>query len=318
MSAPRAPLSPWLVLLGGILAVSTASIFIRWAQQDAPSLVIAAYRLGLAVLVLLPWAWWHQRGRWPALRPRDWALAVGSGAFLAAHFAVWITSLEYTTVASSVVLVTTTPLWVALAGAWLLDEPLTRGLLLGLALALVGSVIIGLGDVCAWDGGLACGGAFDTHARALWGDVLALLGAWAAAGYLLIGRALRKRTTLLVYITLTYGVAAILLFLVVGLLGLPLRGYPARTYGWFLALALIPQLLGHSSFNWALRYLPASVVSVSLLGEPVGSSLLAYLLLHEVPSWLTLIGGALVLLGIAQVARSTPTQAQEVLEEVLE
>ncbi|NPA07002.1 MAG: EamA family transporter [Chloroflexi bacterium] len=318
MSTSRAPISPWLVLFGGILAVSTASIFIRWAQNDAPSLVIAAYRLGLSSLVLGPWVGWRYRRVWRILDARAWGLALGSGAFLAAHFATWITSLEYTTVASSVVLVTTTPLWVALVGAWLLDESLTPGLVVGLALALVGSVIIGLGDVCAWDGGLQCHELVGFGARALWGDILALMGAWAAAGYLLIGRALRKRTPLLMYITLTYSVAAVLLLLTVAVLRLPLIGYPARTYGWFLALALVPQLMGHSAFNWALRYLPASVVSVSLLGEPVGASLLAYILLHEVPSWLTLMGGALVLTGIVQAARSAPEPAQEAVEEVLE
>ncbi len=318
MSTPRAPVSPWLVLLGGIFAVSTASIFIRWAQKDAPSLVIAAYRLGLSSLVLSPWVGWHYRRVWRTLDARAWGLALGSGAFLAAHFATWVTSLEYTTVASSVVLVTTTPLWVALAGAWVLDEPLTPGLVVGLALALAGSLIIGLGDVCTWDGGLQCQGLGSFGARALWGDLLALMGAWAAAGYLLIGRALRKRTPLFVYITLTYGAAALFLLLAVVMLRLPLTGYPTRTYGWFLALALVPQLLGHSAFNWALRYLPASVVAVNLLGEPVGASLLAYILLHEVPSWPTLMGGALVLTGIVQAARSAPEPAQEAVEEVLE
>ncbi len=305
----RPSVPPGLVLVVGILAVSTASLFIRWAQQDAPSLVIAAYRLVWATLLLAPGVLWRHGHELRRLPLRYWLWALLSGAFLAAHFAVWITSLEYTTVASSVVLVTTTPLWVALTARHTLQERLSGRAWLGIVVALAGGVIIALGDGCRWEGRLVCAGLGTLHGQALWGDLLALSGAWAAAAYLSIGRHVRSHTSFPVYLLLTYGMAALVLAGLVTWRGLSWSGYRPATYGWFLALALIPQLLGHSAFNWALRHLPASVVSLHLLGEPVGSTLLALFFLGEVPSPLTLLGSALVLGGLAWVTRQDlPTE----------
>ncbi len=303
--SPRPGLPPGLVLFVGILAVSTASLFIRWAQQDAPSLVIAAYRLLFATLILAPWVLRKHAAELRRLHLRHLGWALLSGAFLAAHFAVWITSLEYTTVASSVVLVTTTPLWVALTAPWTLGERLSARTWLGIVVALVGGVVIALGDGCVWDRGLTCHGLGTLEGRALLGDLLALMGAWAAAAYLSIGRHLREHTSFPLYVLLTYGMAAVVLAVVVTLRGLPWTGYAPATYGWFLALAVVPQLVGHSSFNWALRHLPASVVSLHLLGEPIGSTLLALVFLGEVPSALTLVGATLVLVGLAWVTRAS-------------
>ncbi len=286
---------PVVVLTGGVLAVSTASIFIRYAQKDAPSLVIAAYRLTIAAVILALPMFLRHREALLALTRRALVLALISGTFLAIHFATWISSLAYTTVASSVVLVTTTPLWVGLLSPLVLGESLTVPVLIGMAATLVGGGLIGVGDACR---GLACdlGAAFGEGA--LWGDFLALIGAWAAAGYFLIGRRLRAKMPLVVYIGLTYGMAALVLDALVLLTRRPLIGYRPQTYLWFLLLALVPQLLGHTAFNWALRYLSAAFVSITLLGEPVGSTILAYFFLHEVPSTLTLIGAILILGGI--------------------
>jgi len=287
---------PALVLSGGVLAISTASIFIRYAQEDAPSLVIAAYRLTIAALILMAPMWGRHRDALRALSRRELALALVSGMFLAVHFATWISSLAYTTVASSVVLVTTTPLWVGLLSPLVLGESLTVPVLVGMAATLVGGSLIGVGDACT---GLTCNWAAAFSGGALWGDFLALVGAWAAAGYFLIGRRLRAKTPLVVYIGLTYGMAALVLDALVLLARQPVTGYRPQTYLWFLLLALVPQLLGHTAFNWALRYLSAAFVSITLLGEPVGSTILAYVFLHEVPSTLTLIGAILILGGIA-------------------
>ncbi len=303
----RPGLPPGLVLFVGILAVSTASLFIRWAQQEAPSLVIAAYRLIFATVLLAPWVLRQHAAELRGLHGRHLGWALLSGAFLAAHFAVWITSLEYTTVASSVVLVTTTPLWVALTAPWTLGERLSRRTWLGIGVALFGGVIIALGDGCRWQNGLVCHDLGTWQGRALLGDLLALMGAWAAAAYLSIGRHLREHTSFPLYVLLTYGMAAVVLAAVVTWQGLPWTGYSPVTYGWFLALAVVPQLVGHSSFNWALRHLPASVVSLHLLGEPIGSTLLALIFLGEVPSALTLVGSALVLVGLAWVSRTSAT-----------
>lgn len=308
---PKPPVPPWLVILLGIFAVSTASIFIRYAQRDAPSLVIAAYRLSLATLALAPVAASRHRDELRRLHRTDLLLALTSGLFLAVHFATWITSLEYTTVASSVVLVSTTPLWVGLLSPVVLREPLRRPVLIGMVFTLLGGTLIALGDTCTLNAqGLACPPwQVFLGQNALLGDFLALCGAWAGAGYLMIGRRLRRHTSLVVYITLTYGMAAVGLIVLMLAFGHTPFGYPPRTYLYFVLLALVPQLLGHSSFNWALRYLSAAFVSVTLLGEPVGSTILAYILLHEIPTPVTLIGAILILTGIFIAARGGEASA---------
>jgi drug/metabolite transporter (DMT)-like permease len=304
-SPPRSVLT--LGLFAGVLAASTAAIFIRFAQgEGAASLVIAAARLTIASLILAPFALTRYRSELRSLSRRDWALALLSGAFLALHFATWITSLQYTSVASSVVLVTTTPLWVALLAPLVLHERLGRTAIFGLVLALVGSTIVGLSDSCAWTaGGIACpplqtfiGG------KAFLGDLLALCGAFMASGYLLAGRKLRTSLDLIPYIFIVYGMAALVLIAIMLGLGNSPLGLPPLAYLWFVLLALIPQLFGHSTFNWALKYLPASFVSVTLLGEPIGSTVLAFLILGESPTWFKIGGAVLILMGIWMAARS--------------
>jgi len=301
--SPRHPAqkSASVVLLIGILAVSTASLFIRFAQQDAPSIVIAAYRLTLATVFLLPFALPRFSGEViRALKKKDVFLIILSGTFLAIHFASWITSLEHTTVASSVVLVTTTPLWVAMFSGFILKESIPKWTWLGLGLAMIGGIVVGLSSQCGfWDGGFQCqdlGGFFSS--KNLLGNFLALLGAWMAAGYLISGRKVRPRFPLQVYVFLIYGVASILLLAMVGFRGYSLTGYAPQTYVWFVLLAIIPQLIGHTVLNWALGYLPATFVSVALLGEPVGTVILSYLFLREAPTFLELAGGILILTGI--------------------
>ncbi len=304
MDEHRPPVTLPLALLIAILSVSTASIFIRYAQQDAPSLVIAALRLTFASLVLAPLALTRFRAELRALSRRDLLLGTFSGLFLAAHFATWITSLEYTSVASSVVLVSTGPLWVALLSPLFLKEPLTKTVLSGMGLALIGGTVIGLSDVCRFDQGLVCPPLSDfVQGRAFLGNFLALAGAWAVAGYLVLGRSLRTRMSLVPYIFVVYGMAAIVLLLVTLAAGQTLFGFPPVTYLWIVLLALLPQLIGHSTYNWALRYLPAALVSITTLGEPVGSAALAYFLLRETPTALTLFGGVLILAGIYVSAR---------------
>jgi drug/metabolite transporter (DMT)-like permease len=296
----KPPVSPLLVITIGILAVSTSSIFIRYAQVYADSLVIAAYRLVLASLVLAPVALTRQRAELRSLSRREFLLGGISGVFLAIHFGTWISSLEYTTVASSVVLVTTTPLWVALMAPLLLRERLQPLVFAGIFLAMLGSGIVGLADTCTVQGiSLTCPPLADfVRGRAFLGDLLALAGALAAAGYIIIGRRLRARLSLVGYIFVVYGFAALTLLAYLPFAGLPLFGYPPQAYLLFLLLGLVPQLIGHSSFNWALGYLPAAIVSITLLGEPVGATILALLILQETPTPLKLAGAALILGGI--------------------
>jgi len=305
-------ISPYLGLAIGILAVSTASILIRYAQDEVASIVIAAYRLSIAALLLAPLAVLRHRGTISALSSRQLGLGVLAGVFLAVHFATWIKSLEYTTVVSSVVLVTTTPLWVALAAPLTIKEPITRKTALGLVLALFGTLMIGLADACRFSGGaLVCPPLSDFLGQeAFLGDLLALAGAWTAAGYVIIGRRLRERLSLVPYIFIVYGMAAVVLVGFVLASGSAVVGFSAETFLYLVLLAVIPQLIGHSTFNWALGYLPASFVAITLLGEPIGSSLLAFALLGEVPSTGVVIGGVLILGGIAIAARPGRRQAE--------
>jgi drug/metabolite transporter (DMT)-like permease len=294
----------YLAIAGGILAVSTAAIFIRYAQQDAPSLVIAAIRLSLASIILAPIAWFRHRDELRTLTRSALGLGLLSGFFLALHFATWISSLEFTSVASSVVLVSTTPLWVAILSPLFLRESPSRATMIGLGLALLGGTVVGLSEACQWENGLTCPPLSEfTRGEAFLGNFLALCGAWMGAGYLLIGRRLREKMSLIPYIFVVYGMAAIVLVVIMLGFGQTPFGYPPLVYLWLLLLALVPQLLGHSTFNWALRYLPASFVAVTLLGEPIGSTILAFIILSESPSALEIGGGLLILAGIYVASR---------------
>ncbi|MDL1909550.1 DMT family transporter [Chloroflexi bacterium CFX6] len=293
-------------LLIAILAVSTASIFIRFAQTDgAPSLVIAALRLTFATLLLAPFALTRHRAELKSLTRKQVTLGIASGMFLAVHFATWISSLEYTSVASSVVFVSTGPLWVALLSPMLLNEKSTRAAIVGLGLAILGGAIIGLSDACAIQDGIQCPELGQVmQGGAIWGNFLALAGAWAVTGYLIIGRKLRAGMSLVPYIFLVYGMAAAALIVIMLAAEKSPFGFEAKTYGWIFLLAAIPQLIGHSTYNWALRYLPAAFVAVTTLGEPIGSAILAFFILRETPSAAVILGGILILLGIFLASRN--------------
>ncbi|RMF29978.1 MAG: DMT family transporter [Chloroflexi bacterium] len=294
MQATRSPVRrevvPYLAILLGVTAVSFAAIFIRYAQREAPSLVIAAWRLTLASLVLAPTALTRYRQEIRRLTRRELGWAILSGLFLAGHFASWITSLAYTSVASSVVLVTTYPLFVGLISTFLLRDPATGAMWVSILMVTAGGAMIGMGD-------------FGEGSNQLLGDLLAVIGAVTAAGYFLIGRRLRANLHLITYISVVYGAAAVFLIVFALVGGYPLFGYSPVAYFWFLMLALVPQLLGHSSFNFALRYLSATYVTITVVGEPVGSTVLAYFLLGEVPGLWHFIGGALILTGIVLASR---------------
>ena len=288
VSGPRLILS----LGAGIVAISCASIFIRLAQaQGMPVLSIAAWRLVFACSVLLPWAMIRSRGEIRSIPRRELGLLGVSGVCLGLHFATWIASLDYTSVSSSVVLVSLGPVFVGV-GSWvLLGERPGMGTIVGLALATLGSIVIGWGDL--------------GHGKdRLLGDVLALAGAAFVAAYLMIGRKARGHLSLTAYIAVVYGVAMATLLVIVGASGQPMLGFTPAAYGWAAALGLIPQLVGHSTLNWALRYLSATLVAVVTLAEPIGSSLLAYILLHESITLTTAMGGAVVLAGILLASRA--------------
>ena len=300
-------------LFAGILAVSTASIFIRFAQQEVPSLVIAAGRMTFATLLMLPFGLAELKRNPTAFNKKQIFHLGFAGAALGMHFAAWITSLEYTSIASSVVLVTTAPLWVALVSPALLKERLTKPVVIGLLIALVGGIIVGGSGSCSTvQGKFTCSGIGDLFAGShSLGNLLAFAGALLSGAYLIAGRKVRNTISLPLYTLIVYGIAALLLSVMVLLKGDKVTGYAPISYVWVLALALIPQTIGHTAFNWALKYLPAAFVSIALLGEPVGTIILAALLLHEAPTFLEMMGGLLVLTGIAVATRKAAPKKTE-------
>jgi drug/metabolite transporter (DMT)-like permease len=282
---------PNVALLVSIIAVSTASILIR--MSGAPPLAIATYRLAFATLMLLPFyirSGGHKR--LAASSSRDILTLAAVGVVLAIHFGSWITSLGLTSVASSVLFVHVDPIFVAVVSHFYLGERIKRGTLIGITFALVGAVTIAFGDA-------------GVSGTSLFGDLLAMIGAVMLGLYILAGRRLRQSLDLVSYVTPVYATSAFALALASLATGTSLWPYPLSELLLFLAIALIPMIFGHTIYNWTLKWLPAPLVSISLLGEPVGATILAYLLLEEVPSTLTLIGGVLILLGIYQCVRSS-------------
>ncbi|MGA2315328.1 MAG: DMT family transporter [Thermodesulfobacteriota bacterium] len=272
----------------GIVAISTASIFIKLCE--APVLIIATYRMMLASLILMPFACYKKTWRGWKRSEMGWVFL--SGLFLSLHFAFWIASLKYTSVASSVVLVTTHPIFVGIGGWLFLKERIGMNLVLGIALSVLGSGLISYGDM-------------SLSKEALMGDGFALLGAIAASGYLFVGRKMRKEQDLFSYIFPVYSTAGLILILLSLIFQKSFFGYSPSTYFFLFLLALIPQLIGHTTFNWALKYLPASMVAVSILGEPVGSSILAYFILGEGLTTWKILGGVSIFAGILIALKKT-------------
>jgi drug/metabolite transporter (DMT)-like permease len=285
--------SPLVALGVAVLAISTSAILVRWS--DAPTVVTAFYRVSFTVVALVPFVARGDDVSIERATVRDGVVAVAAGVALACHFLAWFESLDRTTVAASVTLVQTQPVFVV-CGAWLLlDERIGRRTLLGVGVALVGAVILSVGGDFLTLGALTAPPVTGSTA----GNLLAVLGAVAAAAYVLAGRSLRRRLPVLPYVAVVYSVcAAVLLAVAIGQ-DQPLLSYPRHEWVLFAAMALGPGVAGHTVVNWALGHLESHVVSVSLLGEPVGSTLLAVVFLSEVPTVGTVVGGVVVLAGIA-------------------
>lgn len=311
---PLSSRAPYMVLGLSVIGIAFAAPLVR--LSNAPPLVIAAWRLGLSlviiVAVIVARNEWHS---WRLLTRREWLLSVLGGVFLALHFWSWNASLELTTVAASVTLVNLQPVLVAIISARWLGERASRRQWVGILIAVVGALVVGLADVPGGLAGIATmlvsgadgtvsGGSSDS-ARALLGDGLALVGAITAALYYLIGRRVRAVLPLWPYVGLVYSAAFVTCIVLVISTGDPLWPQPPREIAIFAGLALGPMLLGHTGMNWALGYLPAYVVNLTTLGEPLGATALAALLpgIAEIPGWQTVAGGALILAGILLAVR---------------
>ena len=288
-------LAPRLVaLLGlGVASVAFSSILIRAAE--APAMSVAFFRNAVAAAILLPIALVRHRDELRSLGPREWGTALLSGSLLALHFATWIPSLSYTTVAASTVLVTTTPVWVALIGR-AMGETVNRRTAVGVGFTLAGAVLISGGD-------------YGVSARAALGDLLALAGAVAVAGYLLAGRSLRQRISLTTYTGIAYTTTAAILAVVVSASEARFTGFEPRVWLLFLAMALVPQIGGHTVFNYLLGHVEAGTVAIAVTGEPVVASVLALVFFGEVPGW-SAVGGGAVLLGGIWVVISAQARAR--------
>ena len=292
-----------------VVAVSTSAILVRWS--GAPSVVVAFYRVVLTTVAIAPFAI-RDRGGFRAVSRRDLGVAVVSGVALAVHFASFFESLAWTTVAASVTLVTTQPVFVGVGAAALLDERLSGRVAAGILVAMTGASVMSVGPTVAGavaaggDVGAAVSAAFAGNADRLYGNALALAGAALGAVYTLAGRSLRQRLSVFVYTFIAYAACAAALGAMAVGAGASLSGYARREWVLFAAMALGPGVVGHTVINWALRYVRSTVVSVSLLGEPVASTVLALALLDEVPGVVTVLGAAVVLCGIAVTTRARP------------
>lgn len=287
MNTPERGTAQVMSVMGfAVLALSSSSLFITQLERSSvPPLVIAFYRMAIATTILLPAAIMFRRREILALARKDLALLVLGGLSLAIHFAAWITSLKYIPIATSIVLVNSHPIFVALASYFFLGERANRAGLIGIVVGLSGMAVMS-------------NDAFDNIQLALKGDGLALLGALAVVGYFIVGRNARSRISLLGYVAPLYGVCSILLFGLVVISGDALGPYPAGIWGYLTALAIIPTIIGHSVFNWALKHVRPTVISLAFLGEPLAASLLALIFFAQRPRPAILIGGSLVLIGI--------------------
>ncbi len=287
MSRPGAVRLTFLLTLG-IIAVSCGSIFVRLA--NAPALAVSAYRVFWASVLFAPALFSGPVREWAPLTRRDFGLLALSGLALALHFALWIASLSYTSVASSVLLVDTTPFFIGLASPWILGRSCPGRFWFGLGLAFAGCLLIFHGD-------------WSQSATSTKGNLLALGGAVAMAAYLMVGSRARQKLSLIPYVWPVYATAAVALFGTCILAGVRVSGFPTNTHIYMFLLGLVPQCIGHTTYNWSLRWLPPSLVALIGLAEPVGASLLAYLVLNEGLTALKITGGAVVLVGIYLASR---------------
>jgi drug/metabolite transporter (DMT)-like permease len=282
MTLPSRTLS-LAVLCSGFLAISFGSIFVRLC--DAPPLIIAAYRLLIATAVLAPFQFKTRLETAARIGRKEYVYYLLAGLFLALHFAAWIASLRYTSVASSVVLVTTNPLFVALFSWCFLREGVSRRAIIGIVLAVIGGFVVARADA-----GIGTG--------TLKGDALALAGAVMMGAYLLTGRRVRGGVRLAQYAFRVYGTAAILLIVYCLFTEPNWLHFSSKTYLFFVLSALVPQSIGHTSLNWGLRYFPAALVAVCTLFEPVGAALLALWFFHEALTAERMLGAVIILIGI--------------------
>src|SRR5690625_742797 len=278
------PFNPHVAIFIGVISVSTSAVLVKLAA-GAPAAIIANYRLLFAVLFMLPFILLKYRNEFKLIRKKDWILSALAGIFLAIHFIFWFESLNHTSVASSVVLVTLQPFFTFLGSYLFFKERFSQAAIISMVIALLGSVIIGWGD-------------FQIGSMALLGDILALIGAIAIACYFLIGLSVRRRLSLMTYTFVVYSMGAVTLIIYNLIAQNSLIGYSSTHWWIFIALAVIPTFFGHTLFNWALRWVSTATISMGVIFEPVGATILAYFILSEKISPSQWLGGSIVIIGL--------------------
>lgn len=281
MKTPR--INPYFVLIIGVISISTSAVLVKAAT--APSGTIAFYRLFFTVLFMMPVFLYKYVWELKLITRKDWFFSSISGVFLAVHFILWFESLNYTSVASSTVFVTLQPLFAFAGSYFIFKEKFSGKAIISCLLAIFGSVMISWGD-------------FRISGTALYGDILALIACALVTAYMMFGQAVRQRLSLVTYTFVVYTICTAVLFVYVLVAGEPLYPYPIDTWAYFVLLAVFPTLLGHSVFNWSLKWISASTISMAILFEPVGAAVLAYYFLQEKIVWTQAVGGIIVIGGI--------------------
>ncbi|MFD0697055.1 DMT family transporter [Paenibacillus sp. GCM10027628] len=286
MNKTRIPVSMFLFI--GIIAISFSSIFIKWSS--APVSVIAMYRLFMTNVLMLPflWRYGHEISQ---IRLKEWLRTLASGVGLGLHFLFWMDSLNFTTVASSTAILTLEPIFVLLGAFLLYRQHTSRTALISMVIAIIGAICIGWGD-------------FRFSGAALKGDLLSLLGTVAVAMHMLLGKSIREHVSAFVYSFFVFLFAGGVLAVYNMAAGASFTAYPVKEWGIFFLLAIVPTVFGHYVFNWLLKYMKATSISMTVLGEPLGASLLAYVLLGETITVMQLLAGCLLLVGVGMFLRS--------------
>lgn len=279
----KPPIHPYIPIIIGVISVSLSAIFVKLSTADAG--VIAFYRMLFSILIMLPWFLMKYSNEIKVLSKRDWIFSSIAGVFLSFHFILWFESLNYTSVASSTVLVTMQPLFAFIGTYLFFKEKITLQTFIAGGIAILGSALISWGD-------------FQISGTALYGDILALIACALITGYLLFGQDVRKRLSLVTYTMVVYSVSTITLFFYIIIKGESFGPYPAIDWMWFILLAIIPNLLGHNLFNWALKWTSTNVISIAILFEPVVAALLAIFIFNEYLTVSQIVGGLVVILGI--------------------
>lgn len=276
-------INPYIPIIIGVISVSLSAIFVRLAEAESG--VIAFYRMLFSVLIMSPLFFMKYKHEIKSLNKKEWMFMSIAGVLLAFHFILWFESLNYTSVASSTVLVTLQPIFALVGTYFFFKENISLKVIVATVVAISGSVLIAWGD-------------FKVSGDAFFGDVLALIACALVTGYFLFGQEVRKQLSLITYTMVVYSVSTIVLFAYVLFVGQSFGPYESNEWIMFLLLAIVPNLLGHNLFNWAIKYVSTNIISISILFEPIGASVLAFFIFGELLTLAQILGGIIVIVGI--------------------